>query len=301
MDDALWRLSGRGPSAALVAQLNGGSRGAKRRGNVFLLSHDGQFLLKQESRSCLELLEGGVAARYARRARQIPSLLPRLVGAYTVTRRGKVTHWLVTTNVFSTTNIFSAQPRRGIHIRERYDVKGSTAGRRTRPKSSTLKDLDARDDALLLRPASLQKANEVIFALKDDTTLIRNLGLLDYSLLVGICDTPTSPGPFCLLNIFLAPLHTLCTVGFKHGAMRRGVHIIPTSSNDNSFLAVGLIDIFQPWTWAKRSEFLVRGTCHGYCAISAVPPPQYRARFLTFSETLFWGNVPWSGGGGAVN
>lgn len=286
VDDVLWRLGGCETSVALAAQVDGGSRGAKRRGNIFLLSRDGQFILKQESHSCLELLEGGVAARYARRAGKVPSLLPRLVGAYTVTFRGKMTHWLVTTNVFG------ARPRGFVRIRERYDVKGSTAGRRTRPKSSTLKDLDAQEDAAILQSASLQKANKVIMTLKDDTALIQNLGLLDYSLLIGICDTTTIGEGFSFFrNIFFAPACASFTAGFKYGSMRRGVNILPTSSNDMSFLVVGLIDIFQPWTWAKLIEFIARGTLHGYCAISAVPPGKYRARFLTFIAEVLHGDV----------
>lgn len=279
----LWRIGGWEPSMAL-STVNGGSRGAMRRGNVFLMSRDRHFILKQESHSCLKLLEGGVAARYARRAGNVPSLLPRLVGAYTVTRQGKVTHWLVTTNVFG------ARPRNAIRIRERYDIKGSTVGRQTRPKSSTLKDLDARDDSCILHPGSLQKANNVITTLKDDTTFIQNLGLLDYSLLIGICDTPTSPGPlFFIRHILFAPLRVMYTVCFMHGATRRGVHTLSTMSNYPSFLTVGLIDIFQPWTCAKHLEFLARGARHGYCSISAVPPLQYRARFLTFVGFLLHG------------
>ena len=58
---------------------------------------------------------------------------------------------------------------------------------------------------------------------------------------------------------------------------------------DGSFLVVGLIDILQPWTWAKKLEFLCRGALRGYGAISAVPPATYRARFLAFAGDLLGG------------
>ncbi|KAH8073033.1 hypothetical protein JL721_3008 [Aureococcus anophagefferens] len=132
---SLAALGRSGPGAALAAQVDGGSRGAARRGNVFLLSRDGRFVFKQEDPSVLAALEGGLAEAYAQRAAARGSLLPRLVGAYTVERGGETTHWLATTNVFG------CRPGGCVAVRDKYDVKGSTAGRRTRPKSGTLKDL----------------------------------------------------------------------------------------------------------------------------------------------------------------
>ena len=83
------------------------------------------------------------------------------------------------------TNTFAGAPK----IKAVYDVKGSTAGRRTRPKKGTLKDLDARDDAAQLR---CYGSGEVVEALSGDTRVLEKLRLLDYSLLVGVCE----PGLF---------------------------------------------------------------------------------------------------------
>ncbi|KAH8053345.1 hypothetical protein JL722_9570 [Aureococcus anophagefferens] len=132
--------------------------------------------------SVLAALEGGLAEAYAQRAAARGSLLPRLVGAYTVERGGETTHWLATTNVFG------CRPGGCVAVRDKYDVKGSTAGRRTRPRSGTLKDLDALDDADALR---VRGSERVLAALEADTALLADLGLLDYSLLLGVMETPT--------------------------------------------------------------------------------------------------------------
>ena len=269
-----------GPGAALAAQVDGGSRGAARRGNVFLLSRDGRFVFKQEDPSVLAALEGGLAEAYAQRAAARGSLLPRLVGAYTVERGGETTHWLATTNVFG------CRPGGCVAVRDKYDVKGSTAGRRTRPRSGTLKDLDALDDADALR---VRGSERVLAALEADTALLADLGLLDYSLLLGVMETPARGPLRPLRRVLGAPLRAVRSLAFRRGAAGRGVAVLRGARRDGSFLVVGLIDILQPWTWAKKLEFLCRGALRGYGAISAVPPATYRARFLAFAGDLLGG------------
>ena len=55
---------------------------------------------------------------------------------------------------------------------------------------------------------------------------------------------------------------------------------------DRGFLVVGLIDVLQPWTWAKVAEYYCRGALRGWRRISAVPPVFYRRRFLAFVSRL---------------
>lgn len=256
----LARLGRRDPGAAL-ASMDGGSKGAANRGLCFFTTRCGHYLVKQESAACLRQLErNGVAQRYAARAAQRGSLLPRLVGAYTVRSNASETHWLVMAHTFA-----GAPPVSAV-----YDVKGSTAGRRTRPKKGTLKDLDARDDAATL---ACRRSADVVKALAADTRVLEQLRLLDYSLLIGVCE----PRWWDRWRAFR----------YRRRALNRGVRALPCV--DRGFVVVGLIDVFQPWTWAKVCEYYARGALYGWRRISAVPPAVYRRRFLAFVATLLDG------------
>ena len=250
----LSRIGRRDPCQALEVLGGGGSKGAANRGLCFFVTRCGGYIVKQESSATLRTLDN-VAKTYAARASVQGSLLPRLVGAYTVRSNTTTTHWLVMANTFA------GAPK----VKAVYDVKGSTAGRRTRPKKGTLKDLDARDDAAQLR---CYGSGEVVEALSGDTRVLEQLRLLDYSLLVGVCE----PGLFG---------------GWRAARYRRrdrGTRMLVC--RDRGFLVVGLIDVLQPWTWAKVAEYYCRGALRGWRRISAVPPVFYRRRFLAFVSRL---------------
>ena len=247
----LARIGRRDPTYALEVLGGGGSKGAANRGLCFFVTRCGQYIVKQESSATLRTLDN-VAKIYAERASAPGSLLPRLVGAYTVRSNTTTTHWLVMANTFA------GAPK----IKAVYDVKGSTAGRRTRPKKGTLKDLDARDDAAQLR---CHGSGDVVEALSGDTRVLEKLRLLDYSLLIGVCET----GPFGR---------------WRYRRRDRGTRML--TCQNRGVLVVGLIDVLQPWTWAKVAEYYCRGALRGWRRISAVPPAFYRRRFLTFVSRL---------------
>lgn len=144
---------------SLVLATGGGSRGAARRGAVFVLA--GRFMIKEESAEGLAQLRR-IASDYEAHVSK-PSLLPRIVGAFTVDG----SHWLVMNNVLY-----------GPKFRATYDLKGSTAGRRGKP-GQTGKDLDALDDRDFPPPRGM------LTLLERDTAFLASRNLLDYSLLVG--------------------------------------------------------------------------------------------------------------------
>ena len=230
----LARIGSRDPCQALEVLGGGGSKGAANRGLCFFVTRCGGYIVKQESSSTLRTLDN-VAKTYAARASVQGSLLPRLVGAYTVRSNTTTTHWLVMANTFA------GAPK----IKAVYDVKGSTAGRRTRPKKGTLKDLDARDDAATL---ACHGSGEVVEALSGDTRVLEQLRLLDYSLLVGVCE----PGLFG---------------GWRAARYRRrdrGTRMLVC--RDRGFLVVGLIDVLQPRGPGPRSRSVIVGRAAGLAA-----------------------------------
>ena len=248
----LARLGRRDPSQALEVLGGGGSKGAANRGLCFFVTRCGGYIVKQESSSTLRTLDN-VAKTYAARASVQGSLLPRLVGAYTVRSNTTTTHWLVMANTFA------GAPK----VKAVYDVKGSTAGRRTRPKKGTLKDLDARDDAATL---ACHGSGEVVEALSGDTRVLEQLRLLT-----------ARPSPASASRVWRGGGGALPTTG------PRDAH---AGCRDRGFLVVGLIDVLQPWTWAKVAEYYCRGALRGWRRISAVPPVFYRRRFLAFVSRL---------------
>ena len=85
-------------------------------------------------------------------------------------------------------------------------------------------------------------------ALSGDTRVLEKLRLLDYSLLVGVCE----PGLFG---------------GWRAARYRRrdrGTRMLVC--RDRGFLVVGLIDVLQPWTWAKVAEYYCRRRAAGLAA-----------------------------------
>ena len=75
---------------------------------------------------------------------------------------------------------------------------------------------------------------------------------------------------------------------FALRASARGVELLPHAERrSQTCYIVGLVDIMQPWDLAKWVEYLFRGALYGREAISAVPPPKYRTRFLDFVQAIF--------------
>ncbi|KAJ8604431.1 hypothetical protein CTAYLR_000882 [Chrysophaeum taylorii] len=247
---------------ASLRLVSGGSRGAARRGGVFLISRDGRFILKQESAGAVSEL-CRIASDYARYVEDDRSLLPRYVGAYTVAC-GDTSHWVVMNNVLDV-------PFRRVAV---YDLKGSTAGRKAPSGAATLKDVDAHHADLASR-----RSSRAIERLDKDTAFLEQNDLLDYSLLVGVFETR---------RIFFSPATWFFWFRRRRGR-RRGVIALRRRRRRHPLktdhLVLGLIDVLQTWDVAKKIEFVCRGAVHGFDAISAVPPHRYRHRFLAFIKT----------------
>lgn len=262
----LRRLARLGAARAFQLETGGGSRGAARRGGVFLTTRDRRFLIKQESKGAIERLTR-MADAYERCLDE-PTLLPRFVGAYTVHCGGETTYWLVAANVF-------AGP---LGVLRKYDLKGSRVGRRGKPGAATLKDLDAIDDCGMFHGGSAQVVDRLLGVLAKDAEFLRRQNLLDYSLLVGVLKRPR----FFRLRrrFFLWRMRSPKTrLARKHG--------VTSIKLPKSTLVVGIIDILQAWDLAKAIEFAARGSLYGYDSISAVPPRWYEGRFLAFLRSLF--------------
>ncbi|KIY93607.1 hypothetical protein MNEG_14355 [Monoraphidium neglectum] len=166
-----------GGSAAL-RQLNSPGKS----GSVFFLSDDERFLVKTMRKSEARVLLGMLPGYYAHVTAHPHTLITRFFGVHRITpAHGRAVRFVVMANIFVT----------DLQIHRRFDIKGSTEGRsvgeEARRKaegdpSVIFKDLDV-DFRLQLEPA----AHDLLMQqLKADADLLRECGVMDYSLLLGI-------------------------------------------------------------------------------------------------------------------
>lgn len=156
-------------------------------GQFFFYSHDGRFMIKTQTREEAKLLREMLPSYVKHLVDHPDSLLARFYGLHrvempTLKRR---TFFVVMQSVF----YCDKEPPLTLHVK--YDLKGSTVGRRT-------DDADCEDGAVQKdinfaeqnRKICLGKDRILLFAetLRADTSYLRELRIMDYSLLIGVHD-----------------------------------------------------------------------------------------------------------------
>ena len=113
------------------------------------------------------------------------TLLPCFLGLLEVSVNGSAPYKLVVM-----TNFFAGQ----MAIHRRYDLKGSCYGRyasateKLKGEKAILKDMDWVNAARRIVLPHQQAYREFIGTLTKDTDFLRTHNLMDYSLLIGVCD-----------------------------------------------------------------------------------------------------------------
>jgi len=215
-------------------------------------------LTKPESQFLRSILYG-----YYRHVQANPNtLVTRFYGHHCLTSvaNRKRIRFVVMNNVFNTENY--------IHVK--YDLKGSTFGRGAseREKQSgacILKDLDFAERKLLIGGA---RRALFLSQVKRDVEFLKRMGVMDYSMLVGIHEAEEPIAPHDAV--------TGASFGVDEGGM--GSYTRP------EIYYVGIIDVLQAFNIRKTAEYFVRSILHDKRTISAVPPAAYAARFLAFIE-----------------
>ncbi|CAB1109704.1 unnamed protein product [Ectocarpus sp. CCAP 1310/34] len=259
----------------------------------FMFSEDGKYMLKTASESELDSMLR-LLPHYAEHvARRRGSLITRFFGVYRVTnpRTKRSTIFVSSSNVFSTEK----------RLHERYDLKGSVVGRRTIPRNSSafkpttmLKDLDLADRDKIRLAAGGKK--RLMRELSADAEFLAGLGVMDYSLLVGI-HRPCRPKSSRLLSLPLSVLSVASkpvwaagcfALGIIPGGARRGgrrpqVGVYP-GREPGVVYYVGIIDVLQRYNLKKMLERGAKGVVYDRHELSAVPPDEYRDRFIAFID-----------------
>jgi len=148
-------------------------------GEFFFYSHDGKFLIKTQKRAESKFMRRILPDYYNYVADHPNSMLVRICGAHRVKLphlRRKM-HFVIMMSVFSEAS--ETRP-----VNRIYDLKGATAGRRARLGETVKKDLDIIDDGQKFRLGP--KRPEFMLQVERDSKFLAGLGVMDYSLLVGI-------------------------------------------------------------------------------------------------------------------
>ena len=162
-------------------------------GSLFYYTRDGKFILKTISREEYHTIKAILPAYYKHLMVYPNSLLPKYFGCYKLIKKVKkkmtFVYFIIMMNIFATTN--------EIHLR--FDIKGSRIGRQVLKHDSPIrninelygkysyafKDLDLeRFDKVFYFKKSYR--NTILNQLQQDSVFLKECGLNDYSLLVGI-------------------------------------------------------------------------------------------------------------------
>ena len=223
--------------------------GAGKSGASFFVSSDQRLIIKSckptEARALLEMMPS-----YLEHIAATPhTLLPRFCGLHFMADE----YWIISENFFWS----------GHELHTRFDLKGSTHGRRASDKErlkgprAVLKDLDWLGE----KPSDFGVADArgkalLLDAVHHDAGFLAVQRLIDYSLLVGL--SHDEPG----------------------GAGAHACHELRLSGGGSAVF--GIVDVLVKYGAKKRAETFVMGTCRGGKDISCQPPLKYARRFANF-------------------
>lgn len=183
------------------------------------------------------------------------SLLPRFLGLYAFFVGAKFVRVVVMTNVFAG----------ACEIHTKYDLKGSTYGRRASQKerkkrSPVFKDLDWMERESPLQLAT-PECDMILEALTMDVDFLASQGLIDYSLLVGV--------------------HEHRDIGW--GSIPYEAMNVVTVRDDTRYCYLGIVDVLTHHSKRKMMETYFTGRLLRR-DISCQPPSFYARRFLNFVQ-----------------
>jgi hypothetical protein len=197
------------------------------------------------------------------------SSIASVLGLYRVRTRTKLwgtfplneyKYFIATKNVY---------PRNSWHIVGKYDLKGSTVGRRAGPGSTVMKDLNLLESNTKL---GLGPARPVVLhALQRDVNFLKRHRLMDYSLLIAVERNPTSH-----LKRFIGRITKPLSVAPVDAGK------ITVLGGDGLIYHVGIIDFLQKYSFRKWMETLLKSLFHDPRKISSVDPELYARRCYAF-------------------
>ena len=152
----------------------------------------------------------------------------------------------------------------------RYDLKGSTVGRKAKPPAQVMKDLDLMASGVTLSGMGQRASRILLRTLERDALFLRSQGFMDYSLLVAV--EPTASDPTASSTTTTTILSTL--------PQNKGKLVL--AGEDGKTYHFGVIDFLQRYTFRKVLETMLKGIIDDATKISCVAPSLYAKRMLSF-------------------
>lgn len=243
-------------------------------GSSFYYSNDQKFIIKTVHHSEHLHLRRILKQYYYHVKKNPNTLLCQFYGLHrlkvpTPTGSEKI-HILVMNNIFP--------PNKKMH--KKYDLKGSTLGRKSKAGDSCGKDLNFMENHEFIELSNEKKA-QLENQLKNDVKLLEKLNIMDYSFLLGIHQ----------LSQGLQDEHKY---GFSESVdehykrnkiMDTNGGIRALGSNGellDKVYYIGIIDCLTNYSTKKRLETFFRSLKYDKRTISAIPPSEYSSRFYKF-------------------
>eukprot|EP00002_Diphylleia_rotans_P036626 TRINITY_DN8091_c0_g1_i4.p1 TRINITY_DN8091_c0_g1~~TRINITY_DN8091_c0_g1_i4.p1 ORF type:complete len:330 (-),score=52.72 TRINITY_DN8091_c0_g1_i4:70-1059(-) len=256
-------------------------------GALFYLSQDDRFIIKTVSKRESQFLRDILPSYYMHFMQNPNLLLTRFYGHFRIkTERSRKIRVVIMNNILQTKH----------EIHERFDLKGSQYGRYTPDEKKdkpgvTFKDNDYTEMQQCINLHGL--APLLLRQLQSDARFLEGLGIMDYSLFMGLYyeDTSFQSNP-------LSRSQNLQRMDFEILKESSGIFIADdggirarTQAGDSVIMYFGIIDILQEYNSKKIAErayrvLTVDSTVDPY-TISVANPTLYADRFLEYMAKYF--------------
>ena len=272
-----------------VSTLKGMSSTGKS-GSFFFTSSDHKYLVKTIRKYEFKFLLGNLVKYKSHIDTHATTLLSRIYGLYSINlipKSGRSDKLFI----IVMQNVMESGP---FTIVEKYDLKGSTYKRNTKVLDFRVapgKDLDfisRMNNSAKVQSSKLRLPKEmyakVVDRLTSDAKFLKENGIIDYSLLIGMIDTKSYKAevdyPQMRQHIKSLPAEK----GLIKQTMNRGALF---TSDGRYLIMVGIIDYLTVFGSFKKLESSFKRIIFGN-GVSCVPPMAYSQRFVNFlKENVF--------------
>eukprot|EP00817_Percolomonadidae_sp_ATCC50343_P004645 CAMPEP_0117418586 /NCGR_PEP_ID=MMETSP0758-20121206/323_1 /TAXON_ID=63605 /ORGANISM="Percolomonas cosmopolitus, Strain AE-1 (ATCC 50343)" /LENGTH=400 /DNA_ID=CAMNT_0005199149 /DNA_START=1056 /DNA_END=2258 /DNA_ORIENTATION=+ len=231
-------------------------------GSFFLVSHDRHFVIKTINDSDMKsLLSISTNLYMYLKKSKDRSLIPYFLGCYSLSMyEGSIINFVIMNNILP------------LPCKLRFDIKGSWVKRKKWDDDASQQSGLGLDLDFLSNIHSIclsgQMKNDLLKQLKRDTNFLSSIGLMDYSLLVGIYNIDNEN-----------PISDDWKIRSAY----------PANDDTSKLYFIGVIDILQQYNLNKKGErflktYLLRQDPQG---ISSQDPQYYANRFMVRMSEIF--------------
>jgi len=249
-------------------------------GEHLYLTSDDKFFLKTVSSKEAEFLQKILPGLYKNLQQNPQTLLTKYYGMFAYQAGQKKIKLVVMKNLFPS----------GVKMHLKFDLKGSTHGRKASAKerakkSPTFKDLDFLDIVTEGFHIDPKTYTALMSTIEKDCSLLESNNNMDYSLLLGVHNLDKGSRE---LNGRDQEEKSLfqpnSTTSAAHSTFQNGIPAT-NSKGERLLIFVGIIDILQYYRLFKKIEHTFKSVITDGDTVSVVEPGFYAQRFKEFMST----------------